>query len=364
MTHPWQFQTKDGRALRVRPVRAEDAPALYETARHPQVARTLMLHPAMELAETVSFIEGPAPGRHYLVAELDGRAVGAVTLQQFQRPRLQHLAGLGILVSPDYWNLGIGGFLMQAALDIADNWLNLTRVELGVHSNNPHAVHLYERCGFESEGLRRLWIFGDGRWLDNLLMARLRPTSDAGPEASPAAEPATVQRPSAPAPRGQVTIRPPAPGDDKDLNALMSHPLVGRTTLQLPSLEIAATRQQLAAHRPGNFRFVAEVHGRVVGSINLHLEQNPRRRHAAGLGMFVHPAYWNQGIGSKLMEAVVDLADNWLNISRLELDVNVDNPAGVRLYQKFGFEIEGTRRFHAYGDGRWAHSYFMARLKE
>jgi len=63
------------------------------------------------------------------------------------------------------------------------------------------------------------------------------------------------------------------------------------------------------------------------------------------------------------MAAVVELADTWLNVQRLELEVNVDNPAGVRLYRKFGFEIEGTKRWHAFGDGRLADSHFMARLR-
>ena len=64
-----------------------------------------------------------------------------------------------------------------------------------------------------------------------------------------------------------------------------------------------------------------------------------------------------------LMGKVVDLADTWLNVQRIELEVNVDNPAGVRLYEKFGFEIEGTKRWHAFGDGRLADSHFMARVR-
>jgi putative acetyltransferase len=69
-------------------------------------------------------------------------------------------------------------------------------------------------------------------------------------------------------------------------------------------------------------------------------------------------------IGTQLMDTVLDLADNWLNLKRVELEVNIDNPAGVRLYEKAGFVIEGTKRFHTYGDGRWADSYFMARVRD
>ncbi len=41
---------------------------------------------------------------------------------------------------------------MQAVLDIADNWLNLTRLELTVFADNERAVRLYTRTGFEVEG--------------------------------------------------------------------------------------------------------------------------------------------------------------------------------------------------------------------
>jgi hypothetical protein len=42
--------------------------------------------------------------------------------------------------------------------------------------------------------------------------------------------------------------------------------------------------------------------------------------------------------------ALVDAADNWLNVRRIELTVHVDNEPGIRLYKKFCFEAEGTHR--------------------
>jgi putative acetyltransferase len=85
--------------------------------------------------------------------------------------------------------------------------------------------------------------------------------------------------------------------------------------------------------------------------------------HSAHLVMMVSPVYWGLGICSQLMTAVLDLAENWLNLKRVELEVHTDNPAAIGLYQKFGFEIEGTKRFHTFGDGRWTDAYLMARLK-
>lgn len=362
--NPWQFQTKDGEQLTVRPVRSEDAQDLYNAVRDPDVARMIILHPAVEPSATEEYIDKEERGRHYLVAELNGRAVGSTTLHHLQRPRLLHMARLGLMVARPHWGKGVGACLMQAVLDLADNWLNLLRVELDVFADNNAAINLYQKFGFESEGRRHRVAFGDGGWRDNFLMARLRNVEHLPTATMPSASADTGRERKSGGKRPEsLIVRPPRKEDAEDLHNVYRHHLVARTTLQIPSQEITLSRRRIEQHPPGLYRLVAEVDGRVVGSISLHQAQHAAEKHAAGLGMGVHPDYWSQGIGSALMEAVLDLADNWLNISRVELDVNVDNPAGVHLYKKFGFEIEGTRRFHTYGDGRWTHSYFMARLR-
>ena len=63
------------------------------------------------------------------------------------------------------------------------------------------------------------------------------------------------------------------------------------------------------------------------------------------------------------MQAAVDLADKWLNLARLELEVYTDNEPAIRLYKKFGFVIEGTLVRFAFRDGQYADGYAMARLR-
>jgi putative acetyltransferase len=102
----------------------------------------------------------------------------------------------------------------------------------------------------------------------------------------------------------------------------------------------------------------------VVGMIGLHNNANsPRRRHAGQIGMAVRDDWQGKGIGTLLMQAVVDLADRWMNLRRLELDVYTDNEPALRLYKKFGFEIEGTSIEFAFRDGQFVDSYHMARLR-
>ena len=96
----------------------------------------------------------------------------------------------------------------------------------------------------------------------------------------------------------------------------------------------------------------------------LHLHpKSPRRRHVGYVGMAVHDKWHARGIGTALMSAIIELADNWLNLARLELNVWTDNEPALRLYKKFGFEIEGTQRKFAFRDGAYVDAYAMARVR-
>ena len=67
--------------------------------------------------------------------------------------------------------------------------------------------------------------------------------------------------------------------------------------------------------------------------------------------MAVRDDWHGRGVGSALLAAAVDLADNWIGSSRLELTADTDNAAALALYRKFGFEIEGTARRYALRNG-------------
>ena len=79
--------------------------------------------------------------------------------------------------------------------------------------------------------------------------------------------------------------------------------------------------------------------------------------------MAVRDDWQGKGVGSALMEAALDLADNWLNLTRLELTVFADNVPAIRLYEKFGFTAEGTLRQYALRDGQYQDCLIMARIR-
>jgi putative acetyltransferase len=71
-----------------------------------------------------------------------------------------------------------------------------------------------------------------------------------------------------------------------------------------------------------------------------------------------------KGVGTALLQAAVDLADKWLNLTRLELEVYIDNKPAIRLYEKFGFTLEGTLVQYAFREGHYVDTYVMARLRK
>lgn len=134
-------------------------------------------------------------------------------------------------------------------------------------------------------------------------------------------------------------------------------------TLQLPLRSIEERRERFAQRAPDTHSLVAELDGRVVGSLGLHVEAVARRRHCGSIGMGVHDEFQGRGVGSALMAAMTDLADNWLGLRRIELTVYTDNTAAVHLYQKFGFVVEGTARDYAFRAGAYVDAHHMARLR-
>jgi putative acetyltransferase len=161
-----------------------------------------------------------------------------------------------------------------------------------------------------------------------------------------------------------ITIRRAEPGDYESVYKIFSGPKVTRGTLQVPYPSAEVWRKRLAEPPEGLYLLVACIDQEVVGQIGVHtFPDRPRRRHVGQLGMAVRDDWQGKGVGTALMQAAIDLADKWLNLSRLELEVYTDNEPAVRLYQKFGFEIEGTAIQYAFRDGQYVDLYLMARLR-
>lgn len=161
----------------------------------------------------------------------------------------------------------------------------------------------------------------------------------------------------------EITVRASSPDDYLDFYEIFSQPKAFGGTLQLPYPSPEFWKKRLENPPENLYNLVACVDGKVVGALGLEVETKPRRKHAGNLGMGVHDAWHSKGIGTALMASAIDMADNWLNLIRLELGVFVDNQVAIGLYKKFGFKHEGTFEKFAFRDGAYVDIYRMARIR-
>ena len=160
-----------------------------------------------------------------------------------------------------------------------------------------------------------------------------------------------------------LQIRRAEPDDCGDLYEMFTGPDVYGSTLQLPYPSREYWRHRLA-ETDGSYNLVAVAGDHVIGMTGIETFPNrPRRRHAGRIGISVHQNWQGKGVGTALMAAALDLADNWLNLTRVELEVYADNEAAIHLYERFGFEYEGRLRQHAFRNGNYVDSIVMGRLR-
>ena len=115
--------------------------------------------------------------------------------------------------------------------------------------------------------------------------------------------------------------------------------------------------------RPENETLVlaAEAEGELAGFLSADRGGVRRNAHSAYIVCGIREAYRNQGIGTRLF----GMLDDWAKrngVTRLELTVLTENAAAVHLYQKCGFEIEGTRRNSMRVRGVYKDEYEMSKL--
>ena len=145
--------------------------------------------------------------------------------------------------------------------------------------------------------------------------------------------PAKVDLPS-------LLIRARRPTDADDLAVLLNLPGYRFGTNRLPFHSPEEVRGWIEKTPPGSLELVAMLDGRLVGNAGLARFAG-RRSHVAELGMGVHDNWTGRGIGAAMLAALLDSADKWLGLLRLQLTVYVDNEPALHLYRRFGFELEG-----------------------
>ncbi len=143
---------------------------------------------------------------------------------------------------------------------------------------------------------------------------------------------------------------------DKETQFMMLEPGERTTTVA----EQRDNIQHLLAKKNSTI-IVAEEEGHLIGYLAALGGEYKRNRHSVYIIIGILQAFTNRGVGSQLFTAL----EHWARqnaIHRLELTVMTRNEAGLALYKKRGFEIEGTRKNSLLVNGHFVDEYSMAKL--
>lgn len=159
-------------AVTLRPQKKSDTPDLAELFNQPRVIDGTLRLPFTPEDGVGEWLESMGPRKRMIIADCDQRAVGFVVLSRLEG-RMAHIGEVFIAVHDSFQQRGIATALLSAAIDVADNWMGLVRLQLEVLVDNAPAIRLYERTGFVREGRARAGTLRNGALVDHYYMARL-----------------------------------------------------------------------------------------------------------------------------------------------------------------------------------------------
>ncbi len=159
-----------------------------------------------------------------------------------------------------------------------------------------------------------------------------------------------------------LVLREPRAGDIAALTEMANLPGVRAGSLRMPYTMQDWAEARFLKTRAGLTNVLAELEGRAVGLAALRRFEE-RQSHVGEVYLAVHDAFWGRGIGSALLAAVLDIADNWHGLMRVQLTVVTDNPRAIALYERAGFVAEGRLIGDILCEGVLKDSFAMARLR-
>jgi putative acetyltransferase len=162
--------------MRVRPATYEDAEELGRALKVVvDEKRWLAIQPPVTEAEMAEGIRTRlAEGQKLFALGDDGGGGALVGLINLRPTRIEGVWSIGMWILPRHRGKGGGRMLVDAAIEARP--ADVHKIELEVWPDNEGAIRLYERAGFEREGLRRdHYRRRDGRLHSSVIMARLFP---------------------------------------------------------------------------------------------------------------------------------------------------------------------------------------------
>lgn len=155
----------------IRAATENDFDFIYGLYMHPELNPHLLYEP-MDRGGFLTVFEQLLADKVLYIYNVDQQAAGMFKLIPLQH-RMSHIAYLGgVAVAPECAGKGVGTAMIKAIIPFAEE-RQIKRVELSTGVNNPRAAHLYEKCGFQREGILRnfSYLASENRYIDEVLMS-------------------------------------------------------------------------------------------------------------------------------------------------------------------------------------------------
>lgn len=110
---------------------------------------------------------------------------------------------------------------------------------------------------------------------------------------------------------------------------------------------------------PTSIMLLAMDGDEIAGIGTIHSGDKIKSRHQGELGIVVAKKYQAKGIGTELMNRLIDFCRNNGVTTRIQLDTRCDNEVAVKLYERLGFQIEGRLPNTTLIDGTYYDLYVM-----
>lgn len=378
-------------------LKKDDLPYIHEILIAPEVMWGTLQVPSRQLGPLMNQWQIGVDNAFDIVAEIvsgpdKGRVVGNCGLHRGSGRR-NHVASLGMAVHPDFHGKGIGTSLMSKALEIAEKWWGILRVELEVYEDNVRARRLYEKFGFQVEGRKRDYVIRKGAYVNGLVMGKIfkegilygespLPGGVDGDENAASSchragrnvdsgisEPLSSTGAKAGALEGEV--RAPRPSDAESLYRFYSDPRVSRNADYLPWAPPSLMKISSDLETPSPVHvFIYAEKDNILGQVSLTCHANRMVRMGTVTVLLCQSqdlsrcdsSSLSRGVAGLLVGKVVELSEDWLGLHRLELQTYPDEMSLISALEEHGFQLEARVKLASLRDGVYEDKLIWSRI--
>lgn len=166
----------------------------------------------------------------------------------------------------------------------------------------------------------------------------------------------------------EITFKEALPKDAEKILAYLSKVKDESDFLVVEDLDVDFKKYQQTLvylyESNSQFLMLAWLEDEIIGMGNINGQFEDKRRHIGELGISVRKEFWQQKIGTYLMEEMLSWFEEDSDLVRLELYVNANNLPAIGLYQKFHFETEGRlKKALEVKPGKYVDAFLMSYVK-